>query len=223
MTVRPLLFALLPLLASCQYFSTQSAIQPLPRGERFQGELAQADGQWLFRPCSEQRQFLVTDSAASELLTEASALRDDGGATLFADLRGRLSASKEAGNDGQLEVSRVYRIQHEGHSCADANFKRLILRASGNEPGWSLSINNQGMLLEQPDRAPLALPYLEERLPEGRFNFSSDANQQHVELWVAPQRCIDSASGAVSHLSAELRLDNRTLRGCAYYGGARED
>jgi len=34
---------------------------------------------------------------------------------------------------------------------------------------------------------------------------------------------VDDASGAVSHLTAELRLGDDVLRGCAYYGGARND
>ncbi len=50
------------------------------------------------------------------------------------------------------------------------------------------------------------------------------ANRQRLQLWVTPQRCQDSASGAVTHLSAQLRLDDgKVLRGCAYYGGARND
>jgi len=65
------------------------------------------------------------------------------------------------------------------------------------------------------------LPYLEEQLPEGRFNLSSEANGQRLELWLAPQRCVDSMSGAVQHLSAELRLNGEVQRGCASFGGAR--
>jgi putative lipoprotein len=79
------------------------------------------------------------------------------------------------------------------------------------------------LLLERPDQQALALPYLEEQLPGGQTNFSTEANDQRLELWVAPQRCLDSATGAVNHLTAELRLDGQTLRGCAYCGGARQD
>ncbi|MNI83896.1 hypothetical protein D3C73_1407510 [compost metagenome] len=67
------------------------------------------------------------------------------------------------------------------------------------------------------------MPFLEEQLPDGRFSLSTEANGQRVELWVAPQRCVDSMSGAVSHLSAELRVNGQTMRGCGYYGGSRND
>jgi putative lipoprotein len=59
-------------------------------------------------------------------------------------------------------------------------------------------------------------------VPGGGLTLTSEANGQHVELWVAPQRCVDSATGAIRHLRAELRIDGKTLRGCGYYGGARQ-
>ncbi len=78
-------------------------------------------------------------------------------------------------------------------------------------------------MLEQLGQEPVALPYMEEQLPDGRFNLTSEANGKRIELWVAPQRCVDSMSGSVQHLSAELRLDGKPLRGCAYFGGSRNE
>ena len=58
-------------------------------------------------------------------------------------------------------------------------------------------------------------------LTHGSFSLSSEANGQRLELWLAPQRCVDSMSGSVQHLSAELRLNGSVQRGCASFGGAR--
>ncbi|WP_372867888.1 COG3650 family protein, partial [Pseudomonas sp.] len=91
------------------------------------------------------------------------------------------------------------------------------------EPSWSVTVSSQGLVLNRAGQEPLALPYLEEQLPENRLNLTSEANGQRLELWAAPQRCVDSMSGAVQHLSAELRLNGQVMRGCAYFGGARED
>ena len=153
-------------------------------------------------------------------------MRGEGGfqaTDLLANLLGCRPAPTATGSDGRFEVSRLYRLQGEGHGCDDINFKRLTLRASGNEPFWQVEVGSKGLVLNRPDQPPLALPYLEEQLPEGRLNFSSEANGRRLELWVAPQRCIDGMSGAVSHLSAELRIDGQTLRGCGYYGGSRNE
>lgn len=218
--VRPFLLALLPLFASCTMFASHDQT-PASLGTRMQGELSVNGGKLLLRPCQEQRHFVINDSGNTGLLQESASLLDSKDATLFADVSGNLDGSKVSGADGQLNLTRLYRVQREGHACDDPNFKRQMLSASGNEPSWHVSVNAKGMVLERPNQEPLALPYLEEQLPDGRFNLTSEANGLRLELWVAPQRCVDSASGAVSFLSAELRSNGKVERGCAYFGGAR--
>lgn len=219
---RPFCFALLPLLASCQVFTDKPA-EPVIEQTRMQGELSLNAGQLLFRPCQEQRQFILKEDSAAELSSDASTLFADGHATLYVDMRGQLQANAQKGVDGQFVPSQVYRVQAEGHGCTDINFARTLLRASGHEPDWNVAVSNQGLILNRPGQEPQALPYLEEQLPEGRLNLSSEANGQRLDLWVARQRCVDGMSGAVQHLSAELRLNGEVLRGCAYLGGARND
>ncbi|TDF82740.1 COG3650 family protein [Pseudomonas sp. H9] len=217
-----LLVALLPLFAGCQLLAEKPQTETTAGMTRMQGELSAKGGQLLFKPCSESRYFAVVDSGNTGLLQEASALANEPG-TLFADVGGNLSTSQIAGNDGQLNVQRLYRVEHSNSACSDPNFKRLTLRAHGNEPDWDLKASGKGMVLTRPGVPELAVPFLEEQLPDGRYNLSTEANGQRVDLWVAPQRCVDSMSGAVSHLSAELRVDGQTMRGCAYYGGSRSD
>jgi putative lipoprotein len=221
-SVRFFLLALLPVFAGCQLLDSEPEPIVVP-AVRMQGELSAVANRLQFRPCQEQRHFILEDTGSTGLLQESVALLNNGKGRLFADLKGQLAASKVPGTDGQINLTRLYRIQSEGQSCNDPNFKRLTLRASGHEPDWVINANSKGLILERPGQAALVLPYLEEQLPEGRFSLSSDANGQHLELWVAPQRCVDSMSGAVQHLSAELRLDGKVMRGCAYYGGARQD
>jgi putative lipoprotein len=216
---RALLLTLLPIFAGCQSLPWGDD----PHGqatERLQGKITRSEGMLLLRTCQGQRQVELLDAGATGLPDDAQALLSDGGQPLFADVRGRLVS--RAGTS-QLQLTQVYRLQSEGPGCGVPEFDQLALRAGGHEPGWSVRITTQGMLLERPDQAPLAVPYLEEQLPGGQTSFSSEANSQRLDLWVAPQRCVDSATGTVSHLTAELRLDDQTLRGCAYYGGARNE
>ncbi|TBU94678.1 COG3650 family protein [Phytopseudomonas dryadis] len=216
-----IVLSLLPLFAGCQVYQGKP-VDPASQQTRLQGELSREGGQLWLKPCQEQRRFVIAEGDTG-IAQDSRELLADGSGPLFADVRGRLGASQLSGSDGQLELSRVYRLQLEGHGCDDPNFKRTILRASGQEPFWSVTVSNQGMVLSGPDRQPLALPYMEEQLPEGRLNLSSEANGQRVELWIAPQHCVDSMSGAVQHMSAELRLNGQLMRGCAYFGGARDD
>lgn len=217
-----LLAALLPLFAGCQILADKPETVSTVGITRLQGELSAAGGQLLFKPCEESRRFVVRDTGNTGLLQEASALAATPG-TLFADVRGKLAGSQQAGNDGQLDVQQLYRVEHSSSACSDPNFKRLILRASGHEPDWNIKASGQGMVLDRPGQPSLAVPYLEEQMPDGRLSLSTEANGQRIDLWVAPQRCVDIATGAVSHLSAELRIDGQTLRGCGYYGGSRND
>lgn len=216
-----LLTALLPLFAGCQMLAEKPA-DPNLGTTRMQGELSAAGGHLLFKPCTEARQFVIKDAGGTAILQEAANLAKSPGDKLFADLRGRLAGSKQAGSDGQVDVTRLYRLEPTARSCEDPNFKQLTLRADGQRPAWDIKASGKGMVLNREGQAPLPLPFLEEQMPGGGLSLSSEANGQRVELWVAPQRCVDPVTGAIRHLKAELRIDGRSVQGCAYYGGARD-
>ena len=210
---------LAPLLVACQSTSQPASVSA--PATRLQGALALDNGQWIFTPCQESRRFVVTDSSGADLDDLAKTLAADTLGGLFADLGGKLGSSTRTGVDGSLNVSHVYRVQAEGPGCDDPNFKQMTVRATGNEPFWSVQVLRKGLILSRPGQDDWVLPYLEESLPGQGLSFSSEANGQRVELWVAPQACTDNMSGAYNHLSAQLRLDGQVLRGCASYGGAR--
>lgn len=212
-----LAFGLLPIVAGCQWLSPVEEVST-PTPVRLQGEISRAGEMLLMTPCGEERHLLLIDAAQLGLEAAAPQLQARSSQPLFADLSGELDGN----GDGLYAVDRLYRLQAEGHGCADAQFKRLIVRASGHEPDWSVSISARGLILEQPGRAPLALPYVEESLPDGSLSFSSEANEQRIELWLTPARCEDTMSGAISHLQARLIVNrDKPLEGCAALGGAR--
>lgn len=211
--LRLLCFALLPLLAGCQSLSRES--NDYVPVQRLMGELSVAQGRLMLQPCGSNRQIEVEDAGALNLRQDIEQLLGDGAGRLFADLGG-------ADQGNRLQASRLYRLQPEGKGCQEEGFSRMIARASGNEPFWNIQITSKGLILQRPGEEPLALPYLEEQLPEGRLYFSSEADGQRLSLWLAPQRCQDDMSGAIRHLGAELRLNDQRMTGCAYLGGARQ-
>ncbi|WP_448092003.1 COG3650 family protein [Pseudomonas lini] len=213
------LVALLPLFAACQLLDGPRESASHVGQTRMQGQLTAADGKLLFQPCNEQRSFVINDIGGTSILQEAATLADDQG-KLFADVRGRIVAS---GADSRLDLEQLYRVERSGTACDDPNFKQLILRAAGHGPEWSVKVSGKGMVIDRAGQPPLALPYVEEQLGDGRFNLSTEANNQRIELWVAPQRCVDSSTDSVQHMSAELRIDGQVQRGCGYFGGSRDD
>lgn len=219
-----LLFAFAPLFAGCQLFDSSTDAQKISTAGmlRMQGNLTGDGGQLLFQPCNEQRRYVVKDRGNTGILQEATSLADSN-SRVFADLRGKFAASKAADSDGQLDLHQLYRVERPAQACEDLNFKRLTLHVSGNAPSWNVNVGGKGMVIEREGQPPLALPYVEEQMPDGRFSISSEADNQRIEVWVAPQRCVDPVNGSVQHLSAELRINGQVQRGCGYYGGARDD
>ncbi|MBK5530097.1 hypothetical protein JFT86_24475 [Pseudomonas sp. TH06] len=209
------LVALLPLFAACQLFDGQRESASHVGQTRMQGQLTAVDGKLVFQSCGEQRQYVVNDIGGTSILQEAATLADEQG-KLFADVRGKVAGDR-------LDLTQLYRVERSGTACDDANFKLLILRASGHGPEWNVKVSGKGMVIDREGQPPLAVPYVEEQLGDGRFNLSSEANNQRIELWVAPQRCVDSKTGSVQHMSAELRIDGQVQRGCGYFGGSRND
>ncbi|WP_285417255.1 hypothetical protein [Pseudomonas sp. efr-133-TYG-5] len=207
--------ALLPLFAACQLLDGPRQSASHVGQTRMQGQLTAADGKLVFQPCQDQRQLVVNDVGGSSILQEAATLADEQG-KLFADVRGRVAGDR-------LDLTQLYRVERSGTACDDPNFKLLILRAAGHGPEWNVKVSGRGMVIDRAGQPPLAVPYVEEQLGEGRFNLSSEANNQRIELWVAPQRCVDSSTGSVQHMSAELRIDGQVQRGCGYFGGSRDD
>ncbi|RON79610.1 COG3650 family protein [Pseudomonas fluorescens] len=209
------LVALLPLFAACQLLDGQRESASHVGQTRMQGQLTAADGKLVFQPCQEQRQLVVNDIGGTSILQEAATLADEQG-KLFADVRGKVAGDR-------LDLTQLYRVERSGTACDDPNFKQLILRAAGHGPEWNIKVSGKGMVIDRAGQPPLAVPYVEEQLGDGRFNLSSEANNQRIELWVAPQRCVDSSTGSVQHMSAELRIDGQAQRGCGYFGGSRND
>ncbi|WP_095119196.1 COG3650 family protein [Pseudomonas sp. Irchel s3f10] len=206
--------ALLPLFAACQLFDGQRESASHVGQTRMQGQLTAADGKLVFQ-CQEQRQLVVNDVGGTSILQEAATLADEQG-KLFADVRGKVAGDR-------LDLTQLYRVERSGTACDDPNFKLLILRAAGHGPEWNVKVSGKGMVIDREGQPPLAVPYIEDQLGDGRFNLSSEANNQRIELWVAPQRCVDSSTGSVQHMSAELRIDGQVQRGCGYFGGSRND
>lgn len=207
--------ALLPLFAACQLFDGARESASHVDQTRMQGQLTAADGKLVFQACGEQRQYVVNDIGGTSVLQEAATLADQQG-KLFADVRGKITGDR-------LDLTQLYRVERSGTACDDPNFKQLILRAAGHGPEWNVKVSGKGLVIDREGLPPLAVPYVEEQLGDGRFNLSSEANNQRIELWVAPQRCVDSSTGSVQHMNAELRIDGKVQRGCGYFGGSRND
>lgn len=215
------LVALLPVFAGCQMFNSKP-VDNTAGLSRLQGELVTDNGQLIFQPCVGQQRYVISDGATTTLVQDATDMPDKPG-KLFADIRGSFVSAKTPDSTGEVKLQQVYRLERSSSACNAPNFKQQTVHASGNAPAWEVQAGGKGLVLIREGQQDLALPYVEEQVGDGRFYLSTEANNQHIELWVAPQRCTDSANGSVQHLAAELRVNGQVQRGCGYFGGARND
>lgn len=206
------LVLLVSALSACQTFTAST---PLTQSaSRLQGTLTHNGENWLFQTCKTDD--IYTLDASTVLKDEFRNLLAQAPDGVFADLSGAIDTQQK-----HFSVSQRYRVQIEGYNCNDPDFERLLIRASGNEPFWSILQTPRGLIFNQIDQPTIALPYIEEQLPDGRFHISTQANDQSLQLWVTPQRCTDSMSGAVYHLNTQLQWNQQTLHGCAAFGALR--
>ena len=215
------LVALLPVFAGCQLLNSKP-VDSNAGLTRLQGELLSDNGQLVFQPCVGQQRYVVSDGASTTLVQDATDMPVKPG-KLFADIRGSFVSAKTAGVQGEVKLQQVYRLERSSAACQDPNFKQQTVHANGNGPAWEVQAGGKGLILKREGQQDLALPYVEEQIGDSRFSLSTEANNQRIELWVAPQRCTDSVNGSVQHLSAELRVNGQVQRGCGYFGGARND
>ncbi|KMN09010.1 membrane protein [Pseudomonas helleri] len=215
------LVALLPVFAGCQLLNSKP-VDSNAGLTRLQGELVSDNGQLVFQPCVGQQRYVVSDGASTTLIQDATDMPVKPG-KLFADIRGSFVSAKTPGEQGEVKLQQVYRLERSSAACQDPNFKQQTVHANGNGPAWEVQAGGKGLILKREGQQDLALPYVEEQIGDSRFSLSTEANNQRIELWVAPQRCTDSVNGSVQHLSAELRVNGQVQRGCGYFGGARND
>lgn len=199
-------------LSACQLYKTHGDLSA--PSQRMQGTIIHSQGQWMFNPCNSTATYTLKASAAlsQELIPMIAAMPSG----VFADFSGLIDSAQQS-----FTPSKRYRLQMEGHACNDPDLARLQLRASGNEPFWSILQTPRGLIFNQIDQASIALPYIEEQLGEDHFRISSQANNQTLELWITPGQCIDSMSGAIYHLQATLKWNEQRLNGCAAFGALR--
>jgi putative lipoprotein len=194
------------LLSGCQLLANPK--QHEAQGERLQGELRFDAGYWQLTDCNNQKT-LVLEFAEPWLQATTGC---QPGRPCFADLE------LQQDDNLPIQVSKVHRIQNEGHGCNDEEFEHLLIRASGNEPFWTIRLNAQGLVLQQPGKPTVALPYIHEQSGDGMQYITSQANNHTLQLWISQHPCIDSMSGAWHAYSARLQWQGEMLTGCAYHG-----
>lgn len=204
-TVRNVLvIALIPFFSGCL---------PIP-AFRHQGLVTQGESRPLFTSCDgTQRQILLPHRYYPEGQEEiVNQLKQSG--VLFVDLYGRSAGWKKS----LLEVDELLRLEHSPDACSEPDFKRLVLRAFGNEPNWNLRLIDKRLYLDRPGEPSLDVPYIRSWSDAAKPYIKAEANGETLSLWLTTERCVDRITGGIYRETARLHLGDKVLQGCSYSG-----
>lgn len=182
--------------------------------------LTQENGMWIATDCTNgtQERFQLTDDNTNFTM-DASHLLAKAQGKLFIDAIGVINNKPTATSEGNFTVKQLNRLTIDANrGCKEDDYNRVVVRTIGKNPLWVTSIAPKGLVLERMNQNPLVLPYVDERLPDGQMNFATEANGQTIQLWVAPEQCIDEETGDVYSMRAILTINFQTFQGCGYLG-----
>lgn len=126
------------------------------------------------------------------------------------------------GSQATIAVDASIRSGCRGEDAADpwqaAALRGVDLRASGQEPGWSVEVvQGEWLRIVQAGEAGMLIAPepARERTGSGATVYTGEADGQRLRLRLTESACTDSMSGESYPLTATLTLDDRQLRGCA--------
>lgn len=109
----------------------------------------------------------------------------------------------------------------EGAGCSEAP-ARYRFRASGNEPFWSVTVERDSVVFQQPEEPRrVAAPIVGAEADSNHYAVharSGGPSPHTIRLLLTLGRCADSMSGALYSFSAVATIDGRSLTGCGRAG-----
>jgi putative lipoprotein len=194
----------------------------------FRGMVVLGHGAHSFRECGAVGDLVVVDSTSGELESAYAGLASDAREPVYVELIGRSgpppSEDRGAGYAGWLVALELRRASPQGESfgCERQPLDALLL-ARGNEPFWNVTVSRTRILYQDPEHLDgIVFPPVPPELLGGRRLYRSERagvdEPGDILIDAEPKPCRDSMSGEYFHMSAEVRLDGRVLRGCAALG-----
>jgi uncharacterized membrane protein len=170
----------------------------------------------------------VQDRTGGDLRRAHEALGSGPEGPVFVEVRAEaVGTGTGPGAVERIAVLHLVRATPVGESagCAEPP-ARYRFRASGNEPFWAATVEEDSIVFEQPEEPRrFAVPRTgsEEGADRRTFHARTSGSDAHVvRMTLLPGRCADSMSGALYSFSAEVVFDGKLLSGCARAGDLDE-
>lgn len=210
---------------------TEEHSEPLPEWPRDsglaikRGLVTMADDVTTFQPCGETAALWVVDQTERMLADALGAEFAERGGTLYLEAYGeRLVAGDDMPQARDyagmfiLEEVLYASLENAARGCANPPAD-YIVAARGNEPFWSVEVQDAHMIWRQPDHPQeIELPAITAQDAEGTVRYHGSVAEHELELLLDAQPCQDTMSGDVFAYTASAILDGVEFSGCARVG-----
>lgn len=163
----------------------------------------------VFAPCRDRSYALVEDVSSDRQVTrglEMAGVAD--GRKYYVELLGVLDG-------GALRASELNLARAEGR-CQKPGGSDEAWLASGNEPGWVLAAGGELVSFKRQGGGELKLPYRPFERRDNTASYSVQGEAGRLDIRFERKLCRDGMADAVTGWSAEVNVDGKTLRGCAW-------
>lgn len=179
-----------------------------------------------FIDCSNQHTYWVNDSLASlnKLYQKTLQPLPYPYESVYAEVKGYLAGRSKLGYASEYEnvlvVTDIIKLEAKNFKTACYNYEFIAL---GNEPFWSLDIlpaEQQIVLKDLSTNKVLQFSYQPANIGGGVYRFETHNDQKDkLVVVIREESCSDGMSDNKYLYSAEVVINNRTLKGCAIKKG----
>ena len=179
-----------------------------------------------FMDCSNQHTYWVNDSLAPLNKPYQKTLQPlpYPNESVYAEVKGYLAGKSNLGYASEYEnvlvVTDIIKLEAKNFKTACYNYEFIAL---GNEPFWSLNIfpaEQQIVLKDLSTKKVYQFPYQPANIGGGVYRFETRNDQKDkLVVVIREEPCSDGMSDNKYSYSAEVVINNRTLKGCAIKKG----
>ena len=202
--------------------AVQTFVKETPMKGRFTGYLVWGHEARTFVSCDRDREGWVINEAGDEVVEIYESLTSEPYQEMFVEVRGEWQAAPAEGFGADypeaLRITELIRAENEGFGCR-RDLDGFLYIATGNEPGWSLEIRADGLMMKSVKTSEgINFPAAEILGEDSRIIINAGTQGAELAAVLERKRCVDSMSGARYSFAASVDVHGQQFKGCALEG-----
>jgi uncharacterized membrane protein len=188
---------------------------------RFRGQVVLGHEVRSFTECDSGREGWLIDETGRDLGEVYRSLANEPYQPLYFEILGKWADRPDAGFAADfseaIRVSEIRRAEREGFGCRE-DLSAWNFSARGNEPSWRVDLREPGLEFVSMGSDPITFSTSRTEKTSDGLRITANSSDSVIDLAIVEERCSDSMSGSVFPLTATVKFDEMTLKGCAAEG-----